>query len=69
MNTEQTPDGVSEKLMTTDEVAALLRMSKPFVISQVRSGGLPAIKMGKYFRYEPDDIKAWLASQKVAPNE
>jgi excisionase family DNA binding protein len=48
-----------EPLMTVDEVAAVLRMSKDWVYRHRRE--LKALKLGRELRFEPGDLRTWVA--------
>jgi excisionase family DNA binding protein len=54
------------ELLTVDEVAALLKVSKNWVYEHTRSAGrsrsdrLPHIKLGKYVRFHPQGLHAFL---------
>jgi excisionase family DNA binding protein len=48
-----------ERLMTVDEVAAVLRMSKDWVYRHRRE--LKALKLGRELRFEPGDLRAWMS--------
>ena len=71
--TEHTPDatqlptdGTSEslnRLMTVREVAKLLRLSPKTLYKLVDQKSIPAIKVGSQWRFERDQIKAWLTNQ------
>lgn len=56
-------------LLTVDDVAALLNVEKSWVYEHTRSRGtqradrLPTIKLGKYVRFEPRAIQAYLANK------
>ena len=52
-----------ERLLTPEEVAALLGMSRLFVIRQTRLGKIPAIKIGKVWRFRPTTLQLWLSEQ------
>jgi excisionase family DNA binding protein len=58
-----------DELLTLDEVAALLKVSKSWVYEHTRSRGvpsaerLPCIKLGKYVRFEAAAVRAYLASR------
>lgn len=55
--------------LTTAEVAALLRVSKPTVVKAVARRGLPAVRLGRVLRFARADVEAWLEKQKRAPQE
>lgn len=48
--------------MTIQEVAQALRIDERTVHNLLKSSGLPARKCGVSWRFDPDAIKAWLAS-------
>ena len=54
------------ELLTVDDVAALLRVSKSWVYEHTRSRGtprsdrLPHVKIGKYVRFDPRLVRAFL---------
>jgi excisionase family DNA binding protein len=50
--------------LTTAEVAALLRVSRPTVIKAVRERGLPAVQLGRVLRFARVDVDAWLQRQR-----
>lgn len=55
-----------DELLTVDEVAALLKVSKTWVYEHTRSRGvprserLPHIKVGKYVRFDARSVRAFL---------
>lgn len=53
-----------DRLLTVDDVAALLRVPRSWVYARTRQRGvqrLPFIKLGKYVRFEPAAVRAFLA--------
>jgi excisionase family DNA binding protein len=52
-----------EKYLTVTDVADLLQMSKGHLFAQVRNGRLPAIRLGRSIRFDPEVLKAWLRDQ------
>jgi excisionase family DNA binding protein len=67
-NSPTDPGMVNElhELLTVDEVAALLKVSKRWVYEHTRrrgtprSGRLPHVKVGKYVRFEPRAVREFL---------
>ena len=57
------------ELLTVTDVAALLKVSKSWVYEHTRSRGtprsdqLPHIKIGKYVRFDPELVRAFLDRQ------
>jgi excisionase family DNA binding protein len=55
---------VSDRLLTADEVAEMLSLPVSWVREMTRSGAMPCIALGRYRRYDRDDVLAWVASCK-----
>ncbi len=56
-----------ERLMTLEEVADYLRLSKDTVYRMASTGKLPASKVGSQWRFRKDDVDAWLEKNKNVP--
>ena len=54
------------RLLTPDDVAAMLGLTRVQVIRQSRAGRLPAIRIGKCYRYRLESLQAWLDKQEKA---
>jgi len=58
-----------EALLTVEDVAALLRVSKSWVYEHTRARGTPRsgqlrhVKIGKYVRFEPEAVREFLAAR------
>ncbi len=52
-------------LLTADEVAVMLRMTKAWVYAQTRAGSLPHLRLGRYRRYRRATLLKWLASNEA----
>lgn len=50
----------AERLLTVDDVAALLQVPRTWVYAQSRSGAIPTVRLGRYYRYEPGAVRAWI---------
>jgi excisionase family DNA binding protein len=56
-----------DELLTVDEVATLLKVSRSWVYEHTRkrgtprSGRLPHVKIGKYVRFEPRAVREFVA--------
>ena len=62
---EALPDGTRErgspaKLLTAEEVAERLGVGVKWVWAQVRSGAIPHVRLGRYKRFRPEAIEAWI---------
>ena len=55
-----------KKLLTTQEVAELLGKSPWWIRENIETLGIPAIKVGRQWRYREDDIEGWLMLNQVA---
>jgi len=49
-----------EKLMTLEEVAEYLRLSKDTVYRMANTGKNPASRVGNHWRFRREDVDAWL---------
>jgi excisionase family DNA binding protein len=54
------------RLLTPDDVAVMLGLTRVSVIRQSRAGKLPAIHIGKCYRYRLESLQAWLDKQERA---
>lgn len=55
-----------EMLLTTEEVARLLRVSPRKFENMVKAGRVPAfIRVGRLRRWEPEVVKTWLKDNRV----
>jgi len=52
-----------QRLLTPDDLALMLGVSRLQVIRQSRAGKIPSLKLGKAYRYRATSIDAWLAEQ------
>jgi excisionase family DNA binding protein len=55
-------------LMTTNQVQELLQVDRTTIYRMVENGRLPAIRVGKQWRFPRPEIERWLRSQAVVPN-
>ncbi len=51
------------RFLTVQEVADLMRVSTMTVYRMIRSGDLPAVRVGRSFRVRDDDLAAYLGSR------
>ncbi|MBW3576840.1 MAG: helix-turn-helix domain-containing protein [Actinobacteria bacterium] len=56
-----------DELLTVAEVADLLRVSTMTVYRLIRSGELPAVRVGRNYRVRRDELETYLAGQVVEP--
>ena len=58
------------KIMTTREIAQYLRLHQITVIKLSKEGKIPAIRIGRVWRYDMDKIDDWITgSQKIKYKE
>jgi excisionase family DNA binding protein len=50
---------VSEKLLTAEQLAERWQVSPAHVYRLTREGKIPAVKLGRYYRYKLDAIERW----------
>jgi excisionase family DNA binding protein len=55
------------RYLTVEEVAELVRVSRMTVYRWVRSGDLPAVRVGRSFRIPQDSLDAFLRSSSTVP--
>jgi predicted DNA-binding transcriptional regulator AlpA len=52
--------GTDAGLMYAEDVASQIGMSAEWVYTQTRRGLIPHVKLGRFYRYHPASIEAWL---------
>ena len=52
--------GGNSSLLTADQVAALLGVTRSWVYQQSRLGRIPTVTLGRYRRYRREAIEAWV---------
>jgi excisionase family DNA binding protein len=62
-------DGTLDDMLTVAEVAIWLKVSRSWIYERTRSRGpdrLPHIKLGKYLRFDPRDLRTYIDRQRAA---
>jgi excisionase family DNA binding protein len=54
-------------LLDADQVAELLSVPRSWVYAETRAGRLPHVKLGRYYRYAPASIQAFVAGLERGP--
>lgn len=49
-----------QKMMTADEVAEVLSISKARVYDLTRQKLIPSVRLGREVRFSPDALRAWI---------
>ena len=57
-------NGSTEKLLSTQQVADVLGVSRPFVVKLIDGGQLPAQLVGTHRRVRAGDLDAWKAENR-----
>jgi excisionase family DNA binding protein len=57
-----------ESMMTVHQVAELLGVHENWVYDQAASGGLPSYKIGGTRRFDPDELREWIAEHRESEN-
>jgi excisionase family DNA binding protein len=55
-----------ESMMTVHQVAELLGVHENWVYDQAASGELPSYKLGGTRRFDPDELRGWIAEHREA---
>ncbi|WP_419910647.1 helix-turn-helix domain-containing protein [Candidatus Poriferisodalis sp.] len=63
MNNDTPPKEEAEEIMTPDEVARFLKVSKKTVLRRARLGELPAAKVGRAWRFRRSELLAYLTPE------
>jgi excisionase family DNA binding protein len=51
---------VTDKLLTAEEIAEFLNVPVTWVRESTRSGAMPCVRLGRYVRFDLDDVERWL---------
>lgn len=54
---------MTDRLLTAGELADLLGVPETWVREHTRNGHLPAVKLGRYWRYRLDSVVAYIEEQ------
>ena len=55
-------------LLTAEDVAERLGVSKDWVWAQARAGAIPHIRLGRYCRFRAEAIEAWIVELEASGN-
>ena len=58
-----------DKLLTADDVAELMRVTRAWVYAETRRNAIPHLRLGRYVRYRRTAIEAWMAQIERRPPE
>ena len=52
------------RLMTPDEIAAVLRIARKTVIAMARERRIPCVRIGRFVRFDQGEIQRWIDGQR-----
>ena len=58
---------IDETFLTTEEVLEYLQVNLRTVYRLIKAGKIPAVRVGRQWRFRKSDIDAWLNSQQTRP--
>jgi excisionase family DNA binding protein len=58
-----------ESMMTVRQVAELVGVHENWVYDQAASGELPGYKIGGTRRFDPDELRGWIAGHREAERD
>jgi excisionase family DNA binding protein len=61
------PLETGESLLTVQDVAARLKVKASWVYVAAETGTLPSLKVGRYLRFEAEELEAYLEKQRQGP--
>jgi excisionase family DNA binding protein len=56
-----------DQLLTADDVAELMRVTRAWVYAETRRDRLPHLRLGRYVRYRRAAIEAWMRTVERGP--
>ncbi len=55
----------SRPLLPAEEAARMLRVPSTWLLAQARAGAVPHHRLGRYVRFDGDELRAWLAGRAI----
>jgi excisionase family DNA binding protein len=56
---------MSDRLLDAKAIAEKLGVPETWVRESARSGAIPCVRLGRYVRFDPADVEAWIDSCKT----
>lgn len=50
-------------LLTADDVAAMLGVSRDWIYAEARAGRMPHVRLGRHVRFKAESIDEWISEQ------
>jgi excisionase family DNA binding protein len=57
------------EILTVEDVAKFLKISKSYAYKLAESGKIPYVKLGKSLRFDKEDVIRWFEEQKKTGNK
>ncbi len=54
------------RLLTAEDVALMLGVPKTWVYAQARDDRIPTVRLGRYYRFRPEAIDAWVREREAS---
>lgn len=54
-------------LLTADQAGELLNVPASWVLAEARASRIPHVRLGRYVRFEADELEAWWRSRARGP--
>jgi len=61
-------EGATPAFLTMDEVLGYLRVTSRTIYRLIKAGDLPAVRVGRQWRFRQSDLDAWLNRQQTNVN-
>jgi excisionase family DNA binding protein len=58
-----------DQLLTADDVAELMRVTRAWVYAETRRDRLPHLRLGRHVRYRRAAIEAWMRTVERGPSQ
>lgn len=55
------------ELLDAEGAGLLLDLPKSWLLAEARAGRIPHVRFGRYVRFEPDVLRAWVREQRRGP--
>jgi excisionase family DNA binding protein len=65
--TDAPPLAPVPRLIDAEEAAEMLSVSPQWVLAQARAGRIPHVRLGRYVRFEREQLEAWWSRRRRGP--
>jgi excisionase family DNA binding protein len=63
-----TSKATNSAFLTTEEVLSCLKVNPRTIYRLIKTGDLPAVRIGRQWRFRRADLDAWIDRQRTAPS-